>query len=314
MPASRTPPSWRDVQRGVAYLAALTVLAAAVFSIDVIQRRLLEGPTLVVTTGEARGLLPGAEVWVAGVSAGRVATIRFRDPGGPAERRVEIEAVLRRRAPVYLREDATARVTPSALLAPVVLALEPGTAGRPRLRRDTLQAESGVDPDTLAARLAAARAAADSFATRRRRLRDELRGGRGTLAALARDPQPVERLADGLRRLRALLRGEGGSLRRLAADPGLRTGRQRIRHHLADVEASSRARAASMARVRAALARLGDRVGRVQAGLAAGRGTAGRAVSDRELQDQLRRLQASVDSARAELTADPLRWLRFRLF
>ena len=48
--------------------------------------------------------------------------------------------------------------------------------------------------------------------------------------------------------------------------------------------------------------------------LSSARGTAGRAIHDREIQNQVGLFRARADSARAELARRPFRWLRVRLF
>jgi outer membrane murein-binding lipoprotein Lpp len=64
----------------------------------------------------------------------------------------------------------------------------------------------------------------------------------------------------------------------------------------------------------ARLDRISGNLDRLDRGLRAGRGTAGRAVYDDEIARQLAAFQARMDSLKAELRRDPGRWLRFSLF
>ena len=82
-----------------------------------------------VTAPKARGLIPGAEVWVAGARAGRVLSIRFADASAGSER-VIVDAVLFTEIAYLLRADATARIAPSALLAPFGPLFDPEHPGQ----------------------------------------------------------------------------------------------------------------------------------------------------------------------------------------
>ena len=134
---------WRSVRTGVLQIALLVAVAAAVFSLDVLLRELAEGPELVVRATAARELTPGAEVWVAGVPAGRVTAVRFREGAG-REAPVVVRTVLREGAAATLRSDASAAIHGSALLEPSVVAVDPGTASTPYDFADTLRARTQI--------------------------------------------------------------------------------------------------------------------------------------------------------------------------
>jgi hypothetical protein len=303
---------------GAALLALLTLGAGSVFFVDRIQRELSEGPRIVVGAPSARGLEVGGDVWVAGVPAGRVDAIRLRWPhrrGGP----VLIEAVLGRSAAATLRGDASASLRASALLAPTVLSLDPGRAAdRPFPFGDTLIARQEETAEEIMARADSLRVRLRELAPHGREVVRRLEDGPGSLASFRRHPAELRRLSTELRRTRRLaLASPGGSAMRLLRDTALRAKARRVRSRLADMTAPDGALARS-ARERASLLAVVDslraRSRLIQARLDAARGTAGRVLHDRAIQRERRLFRARMDSVRAELLADPLRWIRFRIF
>lgn len=303
--------SWRQLRTGALLLVGLAAAGLSVFFMDEVERELAAGPRLTVAAPEARDLQPGAPVWLAGVPAGRVTRIRFRPAGEADDRRVLIRAELRPDAAGLLRSDASAAVRTPALLEPPVLAVDPGTSPVPFDPADTLSAERRVDVRNVMAR-------ADSLVGRLRALRPlgrELTGrledGPGTLAALRRDPATSRRLRAALRRGAALARSAGdGSAALLASDStlGLRWGR--IRRRAGRVAAGAEEAAALAGELRG----LTGRLSRLEARLDSARGSLGRFLHDDALRRERRLLEARMDSVRVELLADPLRWLRIRLF
>lgn len=313
-------PAWRDVRTGLLLMAVLLAAALLVFFMDEIRRSLEEGPHLVVEMDEAPALEPGSGVWVAGRPAGRVTRVRFQASEGGAAGSVVIDAVLHREVGGTVRADATARVRESSLLAPMVLAIRPGSPDAPpydfsdTLRRITESVDRedvSALADSLRTLLREARPVASRFAR-------TVREGPGTLARLRADTLLEAELGRSLARLDRLLpRGRHGFLARMARDTLLSA-------HLRSIAASLRelrtlgARegrdAGDLEALRRILDRLAARLDAVEGDLARGRGTLGRALYDSAILYQTRLLRSRMDSLRAELVAHPLRWLRFRIF
>lgn len=316
-------PSWRSLRVGVTLLASLALLLVAVFFLDALRREVSEGPRLVVTTEEARDLAVGSEVWVAGVPAGRVTDLRFRPPGARGGR-VLVDAVLEPGAAEELRADASATIRASALLAPAVLSVEPGhSAEAPYDFGDTLAARPEATPREVMARADSLLARLGALRPRGRELARRLEEGPGTLASLRRHPDVLRRLSHDARRAGALASAaRGGTATRLLEDTELLERARRVTLGLRALQAGPRrpdARsgegAAGRARELAAvLDSLDGRARALEEGLAAGRGTAGRALHDRAIERELGLMRARVDSLRSALLADPLRWIRFRIF
>lgn len=312
----RTDPSrleWNRLRRGVALLAGLLVVTAVVFFLDMVLRELSEGPELYVAAREARNLEPGAEVWVAGVPAGRVLSIGFREPGPREAGHILVRTVLREDAADLLRADATAEVRESALLAPTVVALRPGTADARFSFSDTLEAVERVAPsevlartDSLARRIAALRPLSA-------RLQERLEKGPGTLAALRGDSALEATLASAATRLRRLAAESGtGTAALLARDNTLveRWGRIRARGDTLATALPS----GELAALGAALDSLDRRAAKLERRLEEARGSAGRFLNDAALERELREMEARMTLLRGELIANPFAWLRVTLF
>lgn len=310
--------SWRQLRLGAAILVLLGVAAAAVFFVDSLERELSEGPQLYVEAASAGGVEVGSDVWIAGIRAGRVEAVRLERPGsghGP----VLIQAVLERGAARLLRADASASLRASALLAPDVVALDPGTeVGRPFRFEDTLVARPALRVAELLARADTLRARLHRLAPDGRALVSRLENGPGTLASFRAHPGRLDSLRMDLARSRRLaLASGGGTAVRILRDTALRREAHRVRARIAAFAAPGGPLARSR-RERAALSATLDslrhRKRLLDARLAEGRGTAGRVLHDRAIQRERALFRARMDSVRTELFAHPLRWLRFALF
>ena len=312
MRADRKPREWSDVRRGMALILGLTVVAAVVFFMDEARLAAETGATLVLVAEEAGELRPGASVWVAGKQAGTVAEIRFIEGGGPGSANLRIRAVLTREAARVLRQDARATIRPSGLLAPFVVSLEPGSAGRPAYRfGDTLPADLSPTLGTLTSFADSLRRVAAELTPLAARLREGAVTKDGSLAALSRSRAVFSELQENLAAIQDL-GAEPGSLG-LLADTALANALRRSGERLTAIGATASGREGAK--------RMGEAVQALRASLtsldrrlSSARGTAGRAIHDREIQNQIRLFRARADSARVELGRAPFRWLRVRLF
>jgi hypothetical protein len=290
-----------------------------VFFLDTIRRALEEGPEIVVLAADARGLVPGADVWVAGSPSGRVTQVVFDDPDGPADSRVVIHATLHWAALPFLRSDAEARIGSSSVLAPVILKLDPGDPhSGPLDLADTLAVPALRSTDHLLSLAREARAEVDTLASVSRQLVDRLQAGPGTAARLRGDTALLERLTAvsvNTGSIAAAYSAEDALPARLAND-SLGSALSAMASTLRSLRGEERA-----TEVTNAVVGLADRLERVSASLdkldrdlQAGRGTAGRALYDDEIARQQAAFQAGLDSLRSELRRKPWRWLRFKLF
>lgn len=307
------------VRAGLALIGAIVVAAAAVFLLDILVRATAEGERITVVTAAAPGLRPGSSVWVAGRPVGRVLSVSLRDPGS-GDDHVVIRAALDRSAENILRADASAEVVASDLLAPVVVAVSPGSPGAPPWNySDTLRAEEpAIDQELMRALADTLFLAAEDLEAQAEVTARLLSGGDGTLQRLREDPALLEGLSSELRSLRSTLaaRFPGSALARLAADTTVGPTAARIQERFEAWKEGGDGPAPgdALAEAGAELDRLAARIGRMSERLEAGEGTAGRALADRELARQFERLKAGIETLARDLARDPSRWLRVRVF
>lgn len=313
MRGERKRREWSDARGGILWILALVAAGTIIFFMDEARGTLEGGATLVLVAEEAGELRPGAGVWVAGKSAGKVVDIRFVEGGGAGSPNLRIRAILTREAAGVLRRDARATIQPSGLLAPFVVSLQPGSAGQPAYDYDdTLRADLSLSMRQVAALGDSLRQVVAELGPLVARLGKDAAVGGGTLAALSRSPDTFAELQAQLSALQDPAR-QPGSLRLLMADTALAAALRRSSARLlaAADEASRRdgaRRFGSAARtLNASLLALGRH-------LDSARGTAGRTMHDREIQNQIRLFRARADSARVDLARRPFRWLRVRLF
>lgn len=313
MRADRKRREWSDVRTGAWLILALATTGTAIFFMEETRRVVQTGATLVLAAEEAGELRPGGAVWVSGKHAGTVAEIRFVEGSGQEAPNLLIRTVLTREAARVLRSDARATIQPSGLLAPFIVNLEPGSAGEPAYSyEDTLRADLSLTMREVAA-----------FGDSLRRVVTELRAvavrfkahageGGGTLAALSRSTRAFADVRANLSALEELA-AEPGSFGALMADTSLATVLRSSSQRLQAVARQSSGREAPK-RLGIALRALAENLTSLEQRLSSARGTAGRAIHDREIQNQLRLFRARADSARAELGRRPFRWLRLQLF
>jgi len=127
-----------------------------------------------VVTDDARGLRPGASVYVSGVEVGQVRDVSLDDDG-----RATIVLSLDVDEAALSRETC-ASITAYGLAGERHLELTPRRHGDPPLRGATITCVEGGGSDT------AARSAAEIL--------DEIAAGRGTLGRLVRDPEIADAL------------------------------------------------------------------------------------------------------------------------
>ena len=312
------------LRTGFALIGGGAVLAIGIFFTDAIVRASLEGSKITVLARSAVGLTPGSAVWVAGRPVGRVLSVSFRPvdhvSADPVEGPVVIEAVLDRIAEPMVRADATAEVRPPDLLAPVIVAVDPGTGSAPPWNfSDTLRAGGPpLDPEALLARADTLVQAVRVVEARATEARRTLASAGGSFRRLREDPGTIE----GLRRDFDTLRDLAGrdfsrsSLARLAADTLLAATAERVRERVAAWNASPERRASgrSLETAVAVIDAMGIRFASLARRIERGEGTAGRALMDDEIQRQLEALRSTADALAEELMLNPSRWLRVRVF
>lgn len=307
--------AWSQLRIGLAATAAALALALAIFFVDRLGHWLEYRYRLRVHAESARNLAPGSPVWLAGIPVGRVWSVSFRGPETPVDRRIEIEARLRRGVRPLVTKGSTVRVVTAGLLGEAVLEISPAATDAPALPDGSgLVAGAPVDLPEVVAKLQAVRSLLPEAARRWTALRAQAAGSE-PLRALFRGGGPWGPVLADLRALDDALGADRGTLARLADDPRLVADLTRVAGRLATLSGAVSAPEGSLGRLTAdtllgpTLAEVGRRVARIERALREGRGTAGRLLYDRELGIQWERarraLRALAPPSAAHEPAEP---------
>ena len=309
---------WTEVGPGMAILGAVLAISLITFFGDGIRRATAEGPRLTVLAPEAGGLVPSSAVWLAGKRSGRVLSVHFREPGGPIGERVSIEAVLLWEAVPFLREDARVTIGSAALLAPSVVKIAAGSEhASPLGDGDTLRVASKLDIEAFRMMADSVRTAIGDLAEDASRLGEQITGGNGSVARFLSDPGSLTQLDSTRTRMDRLVLAwhQGEGLSRLVREDSVRASATRAIETLRDLtRPENRPGMDSLARVGESFQRVVERAREIGSGIERAEGTAGRAINDPALRLSADRTRAILDSLTTELGANPLQWLRFRLF
>ncbi|MDQ6887879.1 MAG: MlaD family protein [Gemmatimonadota bacterium] len=313
--------TWRRLTIG---LAAIAVLVAGALGVLIFARvGALHGNRyeLKVRSNEARGLIQGSEVWLAGQKVGLVKTIGFRSTSTDSAPQLEVTLEVLKRYQEWIRADSRAQIRSGGSLigAPVVW-INVGTASAPMLRNgDSLPSSKQVDMEGIGSEVAIAgrdfpaiikniRTLAGSgatavramtsvlsdrgegsvtvFSSRASQLTGRAAGSRGTLALAMGDTLLVPRARRAMSRADSVLTLLGSS----------RTSLGRFR------------RDSSLFRT---LEDTRNELSIVQARLSGSRGTAGRVLNDSAIVRQLARLHQEITRTMKDFKRDPARYIAF---
>ena len=144
------------------------------------------------------------------------------------------------------------------------------------------------------------------------RLAIQLERGDGTIPRSLRDPELMRLLEDIGTQVAVLERS--WTARPVLVDSSSMASLENLSRSTSALGEAAAQRKAPLEQAVSALTRLGARIDRLNLAMRSGQGTAGRLLHDGELEAQAGRARAQLDSLQTELTANPLAWLRFRLF
>lgn len=312
--------SWRDLTVGLGTLATTLGVGAAVLFFARVGALYGRTVQLYAATGDATGILPGSEVWLAGQKIGLVRAVGFRPPTTEATLRTLLTLEVLDEYRPQIRRTARISIRPGGSLvgSPVVsVATARGSAPEARAG-DTLYANPNDEFETIRTRVTtSAGTELPIILDNLRVLAVQLRSAQGTLGALG--VGGVDRLATTLHVLQRLNTRSFGGRGAVSA--------------FRDGQLTSRARAA-LDRVNGLRARLNDpstSVGRFRTDSALWRSidsvrtdlaevqrlldspdnTAGRLRQDTNLQRELAQARLELDALLADARRNPLRYVTF---
>lgn len=295
------PIAWRELIPGVVIIATLALAALAVLVFARVGALHGDSYRLYVLSDDARGVIGGTEVWLAGQKIGAVHDIAFRPVTSDSLGRLAVALDILDDYRPAIREDSRAEFrSGSTPIGATIVSISVGSLDQPVLEpNDTIPRAVQIDPDSVRAALSSAASQipallddADGLIHTFRRALGQSTGdsttrlgvvadrltllarrmdtGRGTIALLSTDTIVARRLDRISLRTRALV---------LAMDS---TG-------------SSAGRFANDSALSRAIADVRSDIDTLRAQLAEERGTAGRLMYDDAILRQLRLLEDGLD-------------------
>ena len=177
---------WRDLARGVAIMFLIALSAMLILTRIGLGNMPGHKFTFFALTEQARGILRGSNVWIAGTKVGTVSDVHFlkADPG--SEGRVLLELSVLEEHRDHVRRDAHAEVRPGTrLIGNPVLEISQGSPAEPAVADgDTIETVDQIDVEAVAARAQAAIAALPPAISDFRRALGRARGMDTILASL----------------------------------------------------------------------------------------------------------------------------------
>jgi len=192
-----TPMTWEQVRVGIFLIIGLAMGATALVLIGRTGNVFGERYQLVTLVRSAAGLVPGAEVQLAGQAVGQVDRVVLILPEDRPDGGLAVALWLKVDVAVQaqIREDSRAQVRTQGLLGDRLIDIRPGSAGARILQDgDTVQAASSVDFDAL---IAEGSEAVSDLVEITGNLADLTRGvleGEGTIGRLVTDAALYDRL------------------------------------------------------------------------------------------------------------------------
>jgi phospholipid/cholesterol/gamma-HCH transport system substrate-binding protein len=307
---------------GLVSFAALVGVSLCVLIFARVGR--LHGSTfrLYALTGEARGLIHGSEVWLAGQKVGAVKNIEFMPPGRPASERLLITMDVLSSARQGIRNNSTAQVRSGGTLisSPVVYLTIGSTSASEVASGDTVRTLPQSDLETMTSQFAIASREFPAIISNVKLLSDQLHSVNGTLGAmgiehggveLARTRRQVTRLAEKVTRPGETI---GAAL---APGTSLTDRARRVMARVDSVRATIANENTSLGHVRRdstlmrEVADIRNELDIVRARMASPTGTLGRVHADSALFDAIARAQREMTLIMADVHRRPLRYIHF---
>lgn len=308
--------TWTNLLPGLAILAVIILIALGVLTFAGVGQIRGKKIHLYLATSQARGLLRGSEVWIAGQKAGLVDGVEFGPPMGDSTGRIVIAFSVRARDAQQIRNDSRADIRAGAsIIAPVVVYLEAGTPGSPAVKDgDTLRTVAASDFASATARLGAAKQNLDPIMRDARAVIASVKNPNGTVGAALRDRDggQVARLRAQVARLRdRMAAGSSPARSALLARASSALARTDSVRELLNSPSSSFGRFSRDSTLGAAIAGIRDELATVQSRLADAKGSENRFKSDSALTRALAQARREMTLLFDDIRRRPHRYIAF---
>jgi ABC-type transporter Mla subunit MlaD len=302
------PLAWRQLIPGTLIIAGIVLAAIAVLVFARVGA--LHGDTyrLYVLADDARGVMGGTEVWLAGQKIGAVHDVAFRPVTNDSLGRLAVGLDILEGYRSAIRGDSRAEFrSGSTPIGATIVSISIGSPGEPELEtNDTIPRAIQIDPDSVRAAFSSAAAQIPVL----------LEDADGLVRAFHRALGPstgdsttrLSVIADRLTRLARRMDRGGGTLARFANDTTVSrrldriAARSRALEMALDAPDNTLARLANDSALSRAIAEVRGGVDTLRVQLEEERGTAGRLLYDDAILRELERLRDRLDRQKVETT------------
>lgn len=313
--------SWRSLIPGLIAIAVIVLSTIALLMFA--QVGALHGDTVRIyaATDQARGLLKGSDVWLAGQKVGVVSDIRFQPVTTEVSQRLLIELELLKKHLPQLRGDSYAQIrTGGSLIGAQVVYLTTGTPTAPEVDEgDTLRAKPQGDTESVASQIASASRQFPAIINNVKLLSSQLESARGTLGAFGAEEgvQKIGRVGVRAANLTGRALGGEGTIAMMMRRNDHLTRAQSAMARADSIRLLLASNATTYGRLRRdstlirEIGSIRNEVSIVKALLAQPQGTAGRVRADSAIVRQLGLLEREFTALKRDITRDPLRFISF---
>ena len=307
--------TWDQLKVGVVILAALVILAGAVYKLGQAANLFTKRYELVALVNDANGLRPGGAVLVAGQLAGTIQSIDFLPVSADTLHHLKIQMQLDQDLQPQVRGDSRARLRTQGLLGDQVIDISVGTPRYAPLHNgDTVPVEPSLDYQEVIARASAAVGDVVTLTHDLREITGGIVRGEGTMGQLMTNRTLYDQLtttAASANQLLAEMQNPNGTFGRLLNDPTLYTRLNSMIGATDSLVLEIRGGNGTMGMMLkdttlyANLSQMAARGDSLMSMIASGHGMLGRMATDDQLYDRLNKLVTDLSALVADVRKNP---------
>jgi phospholipid/cholesterol/gamma-HCH transport system substrate-binding protein len=296
------PLYWRQLVPGIGIIAVIGISAVAVLVFARVGA--LRGDTyrLYVMADEARGVIEGTEVWLAGQKVGVVDGVEFRPVTADTLGRLAVALDVLTSVQPAIRRDSRAEFRNGATpIGATIVAISTGSPRSPVLQpHDTLPRAPQIDPDSVRSALSAAASQMPGLLDDAQALIAGFRRALGPIPV--RGAATLDSIADRTRTLTPPADSSTGTIAHINSDTAMHARAKRIAANISALRNAADS-GGTLGRTRNepalddALVDVREKISTIRRQIEEERGTAGRLAHDHALVHQLRILEARLRPA-----------------
>lgn len=312
--------TWDQLKVGGMMLAALTVLAVAIYKLGQSANLFSKRYELIAYLQNANGLRVGGPVFVAGQFAGTIKAIDFLPVDNDTTRNLKVRMAVDQDLQDQIRSDSKAKVRTLGLLGDKVIDISIGTPRfSPLQAGDTIAVAPSLDYEAVLAQAAGAVNDMVALTHDMRKLTGNLLDGEGTVGQLMTNRGLYDQMVSTLGRANVMLarfENPNGSVGRLLNDPTLYNRFVAVVNSADSLVLALNDKNGTIGKLLrddtlythiVNMAAAGDSVMKL---LSNGNGLAGRMMTDPALYDRLNKLTTDLSAILEDVRKDPRRYTR----